>query len=297
MRSLCWDCIDVCNAYFVIFSSKISLTFVILFYCDAITCWAQRRENETSASKLYLCVFTNWDVQKHHFLDDRRSRDEMTSFYQTSMYEFTCSLSLLCSASTRLRNVIWFCSLFKWTWSEAVYVSIFSVSMFVLLKTSATWRRAWFWRASSLRSLLDSSSSLPRWCQIDASNAISDLTTAESICLAFAKVAPDVKALRRLSASILVAWSASICRRCEPHRNFVFSWTTSVLYIQTFYAEVYPNFVCTIVQSSVSRAITVVNCIKLKGRESVRRKKTGRCMMGIVGKGCLMKQKEWKTNS
>ncbi len=55
-----------------------------------------------------------------------------------------------------------------------------------------------------------------------------------------------------------------------------------VLYVQTFYAEVYLKFACTTVQSSVSRVINVVNCIKLKGRESVRRKKTGRCMMGIV---------------
>lgn len=36
-----------------------------------------------------------------------------------------------------------------------------------------------------------------------------------------------MKASRQLSASILVAWPASICRRCEPHCNFMFSWTSS----------------------------------------------------------------------
>ena len=100
--------------------------------------------------------------------------------------------------------------------------------MFTLLNASATWRRAWFWSVSSLRSLPDSSPFLSRWCQTDASNAISDLTTAEYTCLAFVKVASHVKTSRWLSASILVAWFASICRRCASHRSFMFSCTPRI---------------------------------------------------------------------
>ncbi len=104
-----------------------------------------------------------------------------------------------------------------------MYVSVSRVSMFTLLNASATWRRVWFWSVSSLHSLLDSSSFLSRWCQTDASNAISDLTTAEYTCLAFVKIASYVKTLRQLSVSILVTWFVSICRRCASHRSFVFS--------------------------------------------------------------------------
>jgi len=75
----------------------------------------------------------------------------------------------------QLYSVTLFCSIFKWICSELVYVSIFKVSMLVLLKASATWCKAWFWSISSLHSLSDSSSFLSRWCQTDASNAISDL--------------------------------------------------------------------------------------------------------------------------
>ncbi len=41
----------------------------------------------------------------------------------------------------QLYSVILFCSMFKWTCSELVYVSVFKVSMFTLLNTSATWHR------------------------------------------------------------------------------------------------------------------------------------------------------------
>jgi len=55
MQSLCWDCVNVCNAFFVLFSSLISLIFVILCYCDAIACWNHCEEkNASSASWLYL---------------------------------------------------------------------------------------------------------------------------------------------------------------------------------------------------------------------------------------------------
>ncbi len=71
MQSLCWDCIDVCNAFSVLFSSLISLIFVILRYYDAITCWNYcEEENALFASQLYLCIFLNEDIQKYYFLDD-----------------------------------------------------------------------------------------------------------------------------------------------------------------------------------------------------------------------------------
>ncbi len=126
---------------------------------------------------------------------------------------------------TQLCNMILFCNMFRWTCNKLMYVSVFKVSMFTLLNASATWRRVWFWSVSSLHSLLNSSSFLSRWCQIDASNAISDLTTAEYTCLTFVKIAFHVKTLRQLSVSILVTWFIFICRRCVFHCSFVFSCT------------------------------------------------------------------------
>ncbi len=44
MQSLCWNCINICNAFSVLFSLLISLIFVILYYCNAITYWSCYRE-------------------------------------------------------------------------------------------------------------------------------------------------------------------------------------------------------------------------------------------------------------
>ncbi len=71
MQSLCWDCVDVCDAFSVLFLSLISLIFVILRYCDAIACWNYcEEESVSSASQLYLCIFLNENIQKYYFLDD-----------------------------------------------------------------------------------------------------------------------------------------------------------------------------------------------------------------------------------
>ncbi len=126
-------------------------------------------------------------------------------------------------SSTWLRNVTLFCSMFRWTCSKLVYVSIFSVSMLTLLNTSATWCKVWFYKVSSLHFLSDSFLSLSRWCQTDALNAISDLTTVEYTCLAFAKIVSHVKTSRWLSVNILVTWLTSICQRCASHHSFMFS--------------------------------------------------------------------------
>ncbi len=98
--------------------------------------------------------------------------------------------------------------------------------MLILLNTSATWRRIWFYKVSNLHFLFDSFFSLSRWCQTDALNVISDLITAEYTCLAFAKIASHVKTSRWLSISILVTWLTSICRRCASHHSFMFNWTS-----------------------------------------------------------------------
>ena len=117
------------------------------------------------------------------------------------------------------------CSMFKWTCSELMYISALRILMLILLNVFAMWCRVWFCNVSSLHSLSDSSFSFSRWCQINVLNAISDLITAEYICLAFVKIVSHVKTLSQLSASIYVTWFASIWRRCASHRNFMFSCT------------------------------------------------------------------------
>ena len=87
MQSLCWNCIDVCNAFSVLFPSLISLIFVILRYCDAIVCWNHcEEESMSSASQLYLRIFLNEDIQKYYFLDDEWARNDAINFRQTSAY-------------------------------------------------------------------------------------------------------------------------------------------------------------------------------------------------------------------
>ncbi len=124
-----------------------------------------------------------------------------------------CLISCI-QLSTQLCSMILFCNMFRWTYSELVYVFVFKVLMFTLLNTSATWCRIWFWSVSSLHSLFDSSFFLSRWCQTDASNAISDFTTAEYTCLAFVKIVSHVKTSKWLRVSILLTWFISICWRC-----------------------------------------------------------------------------------
>ena len=105
-----------------------------------------------------------------------------------------------------------------------MYISIFNISMLTLLNTFATWCRVWFCKVSSLHFLSDSFFFLSRWCQIDASNAISDLITVEYTCLTFVKIVSHVKTFKWLSASILVTWLTSIYWRCASHHSFMFSW-------------------------------------------------------------------------
>ncbi len=187
MKSLSESYINVCNAFFVVFSSKISLTLMKLCNC-MFTCWNQHWKVKSSASKLYLCFFMNWNIQKRHLL-------KVEEWEMSWLVSIRCACMILHAhwvsrvlSSIQLRSVVWFCSLFKWTWSEDVYVSTFNILMFTFWKMFITWYSAWFWRASSHHSVLNNFSSLSRWCHIDASNIIFDLTTAEYICLVFANV-------------------------------------------------------------------------------------------------------------
>jgi len=87
MQSLCWDCVDVCNAFSVLFSSLILLIFVILHYCDAIACWNHcEEENASFASWLYFRIFLNEDIQKYYFLDDEWARNDVINFHQMNVY-------------------------------------------------------------------------------------------------------------------------------------------------------------------------------------------------------------------
>ena len=136
------------------------------------------------------------------------------------VYLIFCVQSLI-----QLCNMILSCNMFKWTCSELVYISAFRISMLTLLNAFAMWYRVWFYSVSSLHSLSDNSFFFSRWCQTDASNAISDLITIKYICLAFMKIISHVKTSNWLSASIHVMWFTSIWWRCAFHCNFVFSCT------------------------------------------------------------------------
>ncbi len=172
------------------------------------------------------CIFTSsWMKTFRSTIFLMTSKWEMTRLTLVKRMRISLHAYLISCVQllTWLCSVILFCSMFRWTCSELMYVSVFKVSMFTLLNASATWRRVWFWNVSSLRSLLNSSSFLLRWCQTDASNAISDLTTAEYTCLAFVKIASHVKTSRWLSVNILMTWFIFICWRCASHCSFMFS--------------------------------------------------------------------------
>ncbi len=172
------------------------------------------------------CIFaSSWMKIFRSIIFLMTSEREMTwlTFVKWACISLHACLISCVQSLTQLCNMILFYNMFKWTCNKLMYVFVFKVSMFTLLNTSATWCKVWFWSVSNLHSLLNSSSFLSRWCQIDALNAISDLTTAEYTCLAFVKIAFHVKTLKWLSVSILVTWFIFICWRCASHCSFVFS--------------------------------------------------------------------------
>ena len=172
------------------------------------------------------CIFTSsWMKTFRSIIFLMMSNWEMTwiTFVKRTCINLHACLIFCIRSSIQLCSMILFCNMFKWTYNELVYVSVFKVSMLTLLNASATWCKVWFWIVSNLHSLLNSSSFLSRWCQIDALNAISDLIIVEYTCLAFVKIASHVKTSKWLSVSILVMWFIFICRRCVSHYSFMFS--------------------------------------------------------------------------
>ncbi len=161
-------------------------------------------------SRLYLCFFVNWNVQKHHFLKIKKQEMNLLISIRWACMILHAHQVFCVLLSIQLCSVTWFCNLFRWTCSENVYISTFSILMFTFLKMLITWCNAWFWRVSNLHFVLDNLSSLSRWCHINASNVILDLIIAEYICLAFANVVSQMKTSSWLSISILMMWSASI---------------------------------------------------------------------------------------
>ncbi len=145
------------------------------------------------------CIFaSSWMKTFRSTIFLMTSEQEMTrlTFVKWACISLHACLISCVQSLTQLYSVILFCSMFRWTCSKLMYVSVFRVSMFTLLNAFATWHRVWFWSVSSLHSLLNNLSFLSCWCQTDASNAISDLTTAEYTCLAFVKIASHVKTLK-----------------------------------------------------------------------------------------------------
>ncbi len=198
----------------------------LLWYC-AIAMLSLVKIIAARANHLHLnCIFAfSWIklFRSITFLMTRKWEMMQLTLIKRMCISLHACLIFCVQSLTWLRNMILSCSMFKWTCSELVYVSAFRISMLTLLNIFATWRRVWFYNVSSLHSLSDSSFSFSCWCQINASNAISNLTTAEYICLAFVKIALHVKTSSQLSASIHVTWFTLIWRRCAFHYNFMFS--------------------------------------------------------------------------
>ncbi len=200
----------------------------LLWYC-AIVMLSLVKIVAAKANCLHLdCIFASSWIKLFRsvtFLMTKEREMMQLTFIRWARISLHACLIFCIQSLTWLRNVILSYSMFRWTCSELVNVSAFKVSMLTLLNIFATWCRVWFCSVSSLHSLFDNSLPFSRWCQTDASNAISDLITAEYTCLAFVKIIFHVKTLSRLSASIHVTWFTSIWRRCTSHRNFMFSCT------------------------------------------------------------------------
>ena len=99
------------------------------------------------------CIFTSSWMKTFRstifLMTSEREMTRLTLVKRARISSHACLISCVRSL-TRLCSVILFCSMFRWTCSELMYVSVSRVSMFTLLNASATWRRVWFWSVSSL---------------------------------------------------------------------------------------------------------------------------------------------------
>ncbi len=113
------------------------------------------------------CIFaSSWMKTFRSTIFLMTSKWEMTrlTFVKWARISLHACLIFCVQSLIQLCSVILFYSMFKWTCSKLMYVSVFKVSMFTLLNTSAMWCRVWFWSVSSLHFLLNSLSFLSRWC-------------------------------------------------------------------------------------------------------------------------------------
>ncbi len=62
MQSLCWDDVNICNAFSIFFLSLLSLISVILHYCNTVTSQNRCSKNYSLAFQLYFHIFSNWIV-------------------------------------------------------------------------------------------------------------------------------------------------------------------------------------------------------------------------------------------
>ena len=103
--------------------------------------------------RLHLdCIFTSSQMKTFRstifLMMSEQEMTWLTFVKRTCISSHACLISCVQSL-TRLCNVILFCSMFKWTCNELVYVSVSRVSMLTLLNASVIWCRVWFWNVSS----------------------------------------------------------------------------------------------------------------------------------------------------
>ncbi len=224
--NLCVEMTWTSMMYFLYFSHH--CFYWLLWYCIiAMLSLVEFITAKTNHLRLNCIFASSWIklFRSVTFLMMKKWEMMQLTFIRQACISSHAYLILCIQLLIQLRNMILFCSMFRWTCSELVYISAFRVSMLILLNIFATWCRVWFCNVSSLRSLSDSFFSFSRWCQTDASNAIFDLTITEYIYLAFVKIVSLVKTSSQLSANIHVTWFTSIWRRCTSHHNFMFSCT------------------------------------------------------------------------
>ena len=95
----------------------------------------------------FNCIFaSSWMKIFRSIIFLMMSDQEMTwitFIKQVHINLHACLISCIQSL-IQLCSMILFYNMFKWTCSKLVYISIFNVSMFTLLNTSATWCKVWF---------------------------------------------------------------------------------------------------------------------------------------------------------
>ena len=98
----------------VLFSSLISLIFVILHYCDAIIYWNHEEEKASFAS-CWMKTFRSTIF----LMMSKREMTWLTLVKRARISSHACLISCIRSL-TWLCSMILFCSMFRWTCSESI---------------------------------------------------------------------------------------------------------------------------------------------------------------------------------